>query len=402
MSDPLTEEARPAGHRWRRRLVIALVSLLLTTVLVELGLRRWYPVGVPSYQADPHLLHTTIPNARRIQLMDKWAGGARNLIEIGPQGYRGVDLAEKQRPRLVVVGDSMVMGENVAYADSLPPQLERALDGKYEVVGLCASGYGPDQELLRLEREWTVLQPDAVLLVLCATNDFGDVVRNKLFRLTRGELVGQRPTLGPDAVGDFRDSAARGNAPALLRAWRAFSVARAQRRDLERELASAPFDYMRAYLEAAAREWSEHLAQPPIVHDLFRDYYDADVALAPESESAQGKRALMNALLAHWAERMAAKRVPLRALIVPSAVDLDPEFHICVDPARFSDYDPRRQTTWLRAGAEAAGIPVLDLFDPYLERGPSEVFVSRYDVHWNARGIALAADLVGAWLRELE
>ncbi len=375
----------------KRRLLVSLIVLALTLLVAELAVGHWYPIGKPTYRMDRTLLFTTIPGSRRIQPMSDRAGGARNLIEIGPQGYRGPALASpKTRPRLAVVGDSFVMAENVSYGRSFPARLSAHLNDRYEVVSVGASGYGPDQALLRLQKEWSVLDPDLVLLVLCATNDHGDVVRNKLYRLDQaGRLHRKQPTLGPDVIADFERWADRGRDLALVRLVRAF-----MREDGSDEQA----DYMSLYLQVGADEWQDHLSREPTVHDLFRDYYDADLALAPESESALGKRALMGALMDLWGQEMQKRQTPLRILIVPSAVDLDPTFNVQVDRERFSGYDPRAQTDAFLGACRRSGAPTYDVFDLFSANDPAELFVGFDDIHWNERGIDLAAKDVAEWL----
>jgi len=387
-----------------RRARLALVALLVTLALAELGLRLAYPIGRLTYRRQPEYLHTTIPGSRRLQPMPARAGGGRNLIAIGPEGYRGPGLeTPKRRPRLAVVGDSLVMAENVAYEDSFPARLGAHLDDAFEVVSVGASGYGPDQALLRLEDEWDVLQPDRVLLVLCATNDHGDVVRNKLFRLDEGNVLRRgRVVLGPDVLQHFERADARSSSPALVRLWRAFLEARERDRELGAQADGAQPDTMPIYLVAGAQEWSDHAGGDPTVHDLFRDYYDADVALRPGSPSAQGKRRLMGALMARWGEALRARGTPLSILIVPSAVDLDPTFHIRVDPAEYPEYDPRAQTHAFLEACARSGAPTRDLFELFARNDPGTLFVGHDDIHWNARGIDLAARDVATWLSAAE
>ena len=294
----------------------------------------------------------------------------------------------------------MVMAENVAYSQTFPERLEEHLDGAFEVVGVGASGFGPDQALLRLEVEWDTLQPDQVLLVLCATNDHGDVVRNKLCRLDEGgALRWPRWRHGPDVLAHFEDASNRAGDLALVRLWRAFRESRSQNRALAEEALAGPQDLTSAYLEAGTWEWEDHQGGSPIVHDLFRDYYDADLAVAPESASALGKKALMSALMVRWAEVLGERGVPLSVLIVPSAVDLDPTFHIRVKASAHPEYDPRAQSEALSHACSAAGLSTRDLFDLFLNNEPSQLFVGHDDTHWNARGIELAARDVAGWLR---
>jgi hypothetical protein len=106
-----------------RRLYLILISSLVALFVAEMSLRRWFPVGGMIYALHPQLLHATRPNSRRIQPMPQSAGGARSLIVINSAGYRGPELEQSGRPRVAVYGDSLVMGENVAWEDTFVARL---------------------------------------------------------------------------------------------------------------------------------------------------------------------------------------------------------------------------------------------------------------------------------------
>jgi len=381
----------------RGKIQLALLSLVISLILAEVAVDRWYPIGVPSYRLDAELHHATIPGSRRIQPMPERTGGARNLIAINSTGYRGPELGARKRPLVAVVGDSMVMAENVPYRDCFPARLEAHLEGRYQVVNVGASGYGPDQALLRVEREWAVLRPDLVLLVLCATNDHGDVLRNKLFRLDpQGRAERRRPKLGSEVIEYFQEAGRRGNDLALVRLWRAWGHHRRREARFAEEELEAPLDHMPLYLAAATQEL-EQLGDP-LVPDLLHDYYDADIAISPDSPSVRVKRELLTAVLVRWAETCAQRRTPLAAVIVPSAVDVDPTFHIRVDPALYPTYDPRALDRAFEEALATAGIPGRNLFELFAENDPADLFVGIDDIHWNARGIDLAARETARWV----
>jgi hypothetical protein len=114
---------------------------------------------------DPQLLFRVVPSASR--------------PDINRQGFRDREFTPKgAKKRLLVVGDSFVMGNNVAPGENVPRQLEGLLPG-WEVLNLGVLGYGPDQELLRLRQDGLALQPDAVLVCLFPANDFNDLAKNR-------------------------------------------------------------------------------------------------------------------------------------------------------------------------------------------------------------------------------
>lgn len=374
-----------------------MISLALALVVADAAADRWLPVPAQLFRTDPELLHATIPGAHRTLALARDAGGGWITTALDRDGFRGPGLAQPKRaPRVYVAGDSLVLAESVALADTfverLADELASAGEARPEVVNAGVSGYGPDQAWLALERRFDALRPDLVVFVLCAHNDFGDLVRDKLFRLGgAGELVRNHPTLAPALAAEFAAGERSSQRPALVRlAERAF-----------RGQAEAPAPpSVESYLAAARDEYAEFvLEHSDVVRSLFEDYYDADVALTPDAPSAEFKRALMRQLLAHVATECRRRGVPCVALIVPSAVDLCSTFPVRVDPERHRDWSPTRLTDTLAVLLADAELPALDLAPVFREAGANALFRLPRDFHWSAAGQALAARRMAEFLR---
>jgi hypothetical protein len=96
----------------------------------------------------------------------------------------------------VLLGDSITFGIGVSDRETFASRLDG--DG-FEAVNLAVEGYGPEQSLLRLEREGLALAPDVVVMNLCLDNDFADAGLSRFlydgvhpkprFRLESGTLV---------------------------------------------------------------------------------------------------------------------------------------------------------------------------------------------------------------------
>ena len=192
----LNQQAPPQGSRGAamKKWVVCLGAAIATLVLLEGAVGRYFPVDGQVYGPDSELLYDAIPGTARIQVMpERYVGvgdAVRVPIRISSDGFRGAKLeSPKRRKRVLVIGDSLVMAENVplesTFAHSLGTELGERLDSadSVETVNAGRSGYGPDQALLLLQREHERIDPDLVVCVLCAHNDFGDLMRNKLFRL---------------------------------------------------------------------------------------------------------------------------------------------------------------------------------------------------------------------------
>lgn len=385
--------------RVAKKLVLSLGAGLTALVAANALLAWRWPVSTVTYRVDPVLLHDTIPGSRRLRYIPTPSGGERVLVRFDALGCRGPGLEEpKRRPRLVVVGDSFVLGANAPEERTFPSRLGVALGGRPETVNAGVESYGPDQTLLRLERDFERLDPDLVVLVLCATNDFGDLLRNKLFRLRDGVLERARPVLSDSERAYFEQNARRSRWPAFVRAvidWReSRSAAAGQRSSGEPSQA-----LIREYLDQTAWEYENTVLQEdPRVYSLRQDAYDADVAIRPESPSARYKTRLLTAVLERLRDRCSDAGVGVVAVIVPSAVDVHPGFAIRVDPGRYPTWSPSALTDAMHACARAAGIPALDLTDAFTAGETASLFVGGEDFHWSPRGMELAAKETAAWL----
>jgi hypothetical protein len=386
-----------------RRTALALLALGCALLAANAALARWFPLPVRMYQLDSELIYRPIPGARSV----KSAGpeGARHWVttQIDAQGYRGPDLANpKSGPRVAVYGDSFAFAEDVPLAETFVERLGRALapQAPPEMVNAGVVGYGPDQACLRMEREFDALQPDLVVLVLCSANDFGDLVRNKLFALDSSEKLVPNPVrIAPQLFEEFEAKARAADAPALVRAYRAWRDERAERARLAAGGPQPP--WIEWYLRQARDEYAEYVLEKDLaVRQVWQDYYDADLAIHPEWESSAYKRRLMRAVLERMRDACARRGTPFAALIVPSAVDLCPTNEIHVDPARYPTWDPARLTSTLAEILDELRVPQLNLYQPFRAGGAENFFIGGGNMHWNAAGQELAAQKLAALLLE--
>ncbi|HIG85626.1 MAG TPA: hypothetical protein EYQ25_01150 [Planctomycetes bacterium] len=373
-----------------RRFGAFLVGLLVASVLVEVGLTRWFPVAGQNYRLDPDLLHDALPGSSRLQLMPPGSDHRRVLVQINSSGLRGPEPDPgHRRPRVLLLGDSLVLAGNSPEEETLRAQLEGLFGGRVEVLNAGRESYGPDQTLLWFQREGAALAPELVIMVLCAHNDLGDLMRNKLFELgSDGSLVRRRPALGPSLRMRFVQRAEAARSPALLRWWRVTMGAH------EPSLAVDPDRLVEAWYLAALQQHEDYISGDAVVRDLEHDTWDADVALVRDAASAKDKAALLTAVLVELQGALQITGSRSLALVVPSAVDLDPSYPIRPDSSKWKQYDPARLTARVVAAAEAAGWDVVDLTRDMHRAGPEGLFVGGEDIHWNARGQLLAAQVL--------
>lgn len=389
------------------RLVLVLLSTAVGLLVASWAAERWLPLAAMLFRLDDELLFAPIPNARRVLPLAPGAGSAWITTELDSRGFRGRELAERKRgPRVLVLGDSLVMAETSrleeTYCVRLEQHLRRDAGGEVEVVNAGVSGYGPDQECLLLERLVAPLAPDLVVLVICAHNDFGDLLRDKLFRLdNREELMANRHSFDPALLERCRAGEESARRPALVRAFERLRIGRGPQPGLPGEAEDSP--YIEWYLKGAEEEYGEFVVQRnDVVRSLFQDYYDADVSIRPEQPSSLFKQQLMEKVLARVRDDCKQRGVAFFVLVVPSSVDLCPGFRIHVDPARYPSWSPTRMTDAYAAILARLAIPFVDLTPAFRASGAEKLYLGRGDFHWNAAGEELGAAQSAAYLREHE
>jgi hypothetical protein len=158
-------------------------------------------------------------------------------------------------------------------------------------------------------------------------------------------------------------------------------------------------------LEKRQREYAEYVKDGDNeVRHLLGDPYDADVSLAPGSESALYKEALMERVLLRIAATARSRGVPVLFVIIPSAFDVCDAWEERVDPRVFPGYRRDALTAALARIGERNDLDYLDLYAPFRAAGADSLYYRR-DEHWNDAGQELAANLTSAlviskgWLR---
>lgn len=386
---------------WNARVLALTISVGLTLGMAELVLRTALgPRYRTAVQLDDRVLYRLIPGARREYTRPAINGGVRIRYSINSQGFRGDELAPRgQALRVVVYGDSFTQAEYTrtedTFAERLEVHLARRLETAVEVVNAGVAGYGPDQELRRMEDELDALAPDLVIVAIYAGNDFGDIVRNKMYRLADdGSLTDNAFTIDPIYA---RRIVVGRNEPIvkkLLRdGLRLLSGDPNADVPTGREARRARTEAALAQLQAEYREYV--IEGDDVVHELLSDPYNADVSLLPDSDSARYRVALMEQIIGRMRTTAEARNVPLLLVLIPTPIDVADEHESGeVDRARYPAYRPEALTGVLEQIATRDHIPAVNLFGPFSARGARELYLKGVDDHWNEQGQDFSAELV--------
>lgn len=157
-------------------------SLLFSLLLVE-GVLRLYGVMPETdrlyfYKFDEMLGWTTKQSFRYFRSTRHYA----HFNYYDNQGYPTTkdeweDEFDKDKPSIVLLGDSFAEGYYLPYENTFAYLLEKRFQDKYQVVNLGVSGYAPDQYLIRARQEMEDLNVQKIIVAFFPFNDIEDIFR---------------------------------------------------------------------------------------------------------------------------------------------------------------------------------------------------------------------------------
>lgn len=173
-------QAAPTGRRLLPRIVALLVSISVGLFVAELVVRAKF--GTPLAERLP--LGRIEADAERGWRMV--AGESHytyhHLVRVNGHGFRGEEIPEEREPgerRVLALGDSMIYGQGVSEADTLPAALQveleqRSPEVRWRVINAGHRAYATNQELALLRQLGPELDPDVVVL-FWYDNDLADL-----------------------------------------------------------------------------------------------------------------------------------------------------------------------------------------------------------------------------------
>jgi hypothetical protein len=110
------------------------------------------------------------------------------------------DHADPASPSVLFVGDSFTFGRGVTYQESFIGQLRSRPDFPFQVINLGVQGYGTDQALPLLKRQFQKFNVKAVVYCFFSLQVERNEISNVRILHTRSRLLGTKPmfALKPD------------------------------------------------------------------------------------------------------------------------------------------------------------------------------------------------------------
>lgn len=347
------------------------VTLLLCTLVAEVGLRFVAPQRVPRFPAglfvaDPLLRYRLTPNFRGVAS----TGEYRTKLKTDTLGLRedrdyGAKPARTQR--VLALGDSFTMGVGVESADSFPKVLERVLQegasvSPIEVINAGVPGYNTRQERLYLAGDGLALQPDLVLLNVFVGNDIHDNLKEDRVKVVDGYLVD--------------DSDSGGLLPNKVRVALSGSHLYQLLWPLQRRLRDSTF------ADEERRAVQAYLS----IYERRPDQQVEAMWTATWTEMARAK------------ELVEAHGLRLAVVVIPELRQVDPIIWQTLTRSDESTYGRDVPNRRIVDYCTAEGIPVLDLLPTFLaaEHPRENYFV--VDNHWTVKGNKVAARAIRDFL----
>lgn len=165
-----TEARRP----WWLPVLLLVVSTILSLLLVEAA-AQVYAAKIAGkaklFRPDEALGWSMLPNldvVRRNPIGGTWT------IRTGAKGWRGVDDFAAAKRKILVAGDSFVMGENVDRSERFDRPLAQPPFAA-SVVNVGVMGFGTDQQLLAATPYLGALGAGDLFVLVTYSNDFYDL-----------------------------------------------------------------------------------------------------------------------------------------------------------------------------------------------------------------------------------
>jgi len=393
----------------RDSIIILFISLALL-VCSEIALRIIFPEEIeisgnaPSpemlaYQFNPDYLVALKPGIHKIYTRLRQNGGNTIHWQTNSDGFRGPALQNQPETRIMVYGDSNIQARFSTDKNTFVRQLERLLNQQgfsgTEVINAGTVGFGPDQNLIRFSKEVDTYHPDMVIFHIFADNDFGDIIRNRLFELNEsGEL---KATGLPQALDPRLQHHAKATSNNFIST---LLVVKAARKVIRAITVNTSEEYSNIMQRQAMHEYTVYKASQPREFSHFADHYDIDLAIHPQQESSITKVRLMRAVLSKVKALANSRDIALMVLIEPSVVDLTKKnsaLSYQYLQQQFPSYQRSRLTKTVEKICISLDIRHVNLFDLFLKNHPEKLYFTAND-HWNDEGQALAAKEAASYI----
>lgn len=371
---------------WRERVLLIIGGLLVALLLVEIVLRIIgfeYPT---VYVADARHGYRLLPNAS-----GWWTTEGTTYIHINRDGWRDKEHSKQKPPntfRIAILGDSFAEAFQVSQEETFWHLMEQSLndrncfDGQpVEVLNFGVGGYGTAQQLLVLQNDVWVYDPDLILLVMFLGNDLKDNVALLNQRSEYAYYIYNNGQLEPDP--NFPEKK-------LLHLRQVFGYSS---------------NYLRV-LGVLNMMWKTarlQIRQPPVVDATWDEVgIDKAVLKPPTSPIWHEAWQVTEGLLTLIRDEVKAHNAELQVVTISTSITVNPDPALRAELQQLLNrddlfYPDQRFESFARDEA----IPILSLGPPFQAHAEQhQVFLHGFENgnlgsgHWNQAGHQLAGELI--------
>lgn len=156
-----------------KKIALSAFSLLITLIALECALRL-YGYNPPTYLrrgTEFALRPSVYPELRYELTPGAFVRALGTDVRVNSQGFRGPEpSSDPATPRVIVLGDSIAFGTNLAFEETFSFQLQQQLSSQgrnLEVLNFAVHGYDTLQEISSLEIHGLKYHPDLVVVAYC-------------------------------------------------------------------------------------------------------------------------------------------------------------------------------------------------------------------------------------------
>ena len=393
--------------------LIVLIITLIIIVFPEIILRIVFPERIsgptptisnliPTYEFNKDYGYFLKPNIKKTHRRSEQNGGNIIIWHTNNNSFRGKELKNTSKKRVIVYGDSNIHMVSSNLENTFVGKLEKYLIETgltdIEVVNAGTSGFGPDQNFIRFKNEANNYNPNLVIFHVFADNDFGDILRNRIFDLDEnGELINSDYNFTIDEFNSQRRKIFKryivSNSLTLRAILKLLSGFFQKESEVVQKELNQEESILDNYQKLAEEYYSNYKESMPRKEDAFSwDHYDIDIALNPEQESSKIKIKLMEEVLKKANDFARSKNIEFLVLIQPSAIDLTKENFILNYEylQKYPNYQRTNLTNAVEKICVSHNIKYINLFEVFKNSSPEQLYF-RADNHWNDLGQDIAA-----------
>lgn len=353
---------------------------------------------ITAFRFNDDYLIELVPNTTKLFVRSEQNGGDSIIWRVNSDGFRGDELRIDPELRIMVYGDSNIQArfseEESTFVYKLGSYLRDYTSKDIEVINAGVVGFGPDQSLLKFESEIDVYKPDLIVVNLFGFNDFGDVIRNRLFEIDtdlklRKTAFDRKPDSELKKDKDFK-----------IRIWEWAQSIRKKIDEDKRAKENGEWspDFQEGvanyFIKANQDAFQVYKEGKPQEYSHFDDAYDIDVSTDSDSESSKVKLLLLEEILKRFKTVSESNDVEMVLLFQPSLTDLtNSNYYIGFEylQSHFSNYERDLVADSVSEIGNKLELNYIDLYDVFLKNNPEELYFKGGNTHWNDSGQDLAA-----------